>query len=233
MTPERADPSAPADLSINERSVAFEDLTARARIREAALEHFALDGYDRATTRAIAKTAGVSQGQLRHHYGSKEALREACDRYVFEALHRANAQLLDDPGATVQIQQATKPFGRYVARSLADGSPTVGPIFDELVTMTEAWLVRADSSRKDTPTIDQRVRAALVTAMKIGIPLLHEHVSRALGTDMFGPEGDRLIALALLDIYSHALIDDDVSTSAAAGDDKPHGRPDPSSRARD
>ena len=53
--------------------------------------------------------------------------------------------------------------------------------------------------------------------MKVGIPLLHEHVSRALGTDMFGPEGERLIALALLDIYSHPLIDGDVATSAAAG----------------
>ena len=41
-------------------------------IREAALEHFARDGYDRATIRAIAQTAGVSPGPLRHHYGSKE-----------------------------------------------------------------------------------------------------------------------------------------------------------------
>jgi AcrR family transcriptional regulator len=201
--------------------VAFEDLTARARIREAALEHFARDGYDRATIRAIAKTAGVSPGLLRHHYGSKEALREACDRYVFEMLHRVNAELLADPSVTAQTQQTSKPFGRYVARSLADGSPTVGPIFDELVTMTEAWLARADDSRTDTPTVDRRVRAALVTAMKIGIPLLHEHVSRALGTDMFGPEGDRLIALASLDIYSHALIVEDVATSAAAGYEEP------------
>jgi len=221
MTNERATPSPHASLPINERSVAFEDLTARARIREAALEHFARDGYDRATIRAIAKTAGVSPGLLRHHYGSKEALREACDRYVFEMLHRVNAELLADPSVTAQTQQTSKPFGRYVARSLADGSPTVGPIFDELVTMTEAWLARADDSRTDTPTVDRRVRAALVTAMKIGIPLLHEHVSRALGTDMFGPEGDRLIALASLDIYSHALIVEDVATSAAAGYEEP------------
>ena len=201
--------------------MAFEDLTARARIREAALEHFARDGYDRATIRAIAKTAGVSPGLLRHHYGSKDALREACDHYVFEMLHRVNADLLADPSASAHTQQTSKPFGRYVARSLADGSPTVGPIFDELVKMTEAWLARADESRTDTPTVDRRIRAALVTAMKIGIPLLHEHVSRALGTDMFGPEGDRLIALASLDIYSHALIDEGVATSAAAGYEEP------------
>jgi hypothetical protein len=38
---------------------------------------------------------------------------------------------------------------------------------------------------------------------------------------MFGPEGDRLIALAMLDIYSHALIDVSVVTSAAAGYEEP------------
>jgi AcrR family transcriptional regulator len=201
--------------------VAFGDLTARARIREAALEHFAQDGYERATIRAIAKTAGVSPGLLRHHYGSKEALREACDHYVFETLHRVNSDLLADSGASAQAQQTSRPFGRYVARSLADGSPSVGPIFDELVTMSEAWLARADESRTETPNVDRRVRAALVTAMKIGVPLLHEHVSRAIGTDMFGPEGERLIALALLDIYSHALIDEAVATSAAASYEEP------------
>lgn len=223
MTTERATPPARAGQSIKERSVAFEDLTARARIREAALDHFARDGYDRTTIRAIAQTAGVSPGLLRHHYGSKEDLREACDHYVFETLRRVNAEALADPGAAAQIQQTSKPFGLYVARSIADRSPTAGPIFDELVTMTEAWLARADDSRTDTPAVDRRIRAALVTAMKIGIPLLHEHVSRTLGTDMFGPEGGRLIALALLDIYSHPLIDEDAATSAAAGyEDSPH-----------
>ena len=114
--------------------------TARARIREAALEHFANEGYDRATIRAIAQTAGVSPGLLRHHYGSKDALRMACDDYVFEMLHRVNAELLEDPATTARDPADSKRFGRYVARSLADGSPTVGPIFDEMVTMTEQWV---------------------------------------------------------------------------------------------
>lgn len=136
-------------------------------------------------------------------------------------IHRINAELLADPDASAQLREASKPFGRYVAHSLADDSPTVGPIFDELVTMTEAWLARADDARTDIPPVDRRVRAALVTAMKIGIPLLHEHVSRALRTDMFGTEGERLVALALLDIYSHTLIDSDVATAAAAGYEEP------------
>ena len=109
-----------------EGTVAFEDLTARARIREAALKHFAEEGYERATIRGIARTAGVSPGLLRHHYGSKESLRQACDAYVFEALHRLNAELLDDPGGAAGTQPATRRFGRYVARALADGSATAG-----------------------------------------------------------------------------------------------------------
>jgi len=221
MNIDRSRPTESAEPDFIERSVAFADLTARARIREAALEHFAHDGYERATIRAIAATAGVSPGLLRHHYGSKEDLRKACDQYVFEMLHLANALLLEDPGATAQTQQTSKRFGRYLARSLADGSPTVGPIFDEIVKLTEVWLQRADDSRTDTPFVDRRIRAALVAAMQIGIPLLHGHVSRALGTDMFGLEGDRLIALAMLDIYSHALIDNDVVSSALAGYEQP------------
>lgn len=201
--------------------IAFEDLTARARIREAALKHFAEEGYERATIRAIAQTAGVSPGLLRHHYGSKEALRQACDEYVFETLHRLNAELMEDLGRAAALRRASERFDRYVARSLADGSATAGAIFDEMVTSTGQWLARADEARSDPPVVDRRIRAALVTAMAAGISLLHEHVSRALGCDMFTPEGERLVALGLLDIYSHQLLDPESAATAEAGFDLP------------
>ena len=194
----------------------FEDLTARARIREAALEHFAEEGYERATIRRIAQTAGVSPGLLRHHYGSKDALRHACDDHVSEVLHRFNAQILEDPSRSAVGRQTSQRIGRYVTRALADGSASVNVVFDEMVTMTEQWLARSDKARSDAPTIDRRIRAALVTAMKVGIPLLHDHVSRVLGTDMFEPEGDRLVALALIDIYSHRLLDEKDASIAKA-----------------
>ncbi len=213
-----SDPKAmPAIRLYDDGAVSFEDLTARARIREATLRHFAEDGYERATIRGIARTAGVSPGLLRHHYGSKEALRAACDEYVFEMLHRVSAQILEDPAASAATRRMSRGFGPYVARSLADGSTTAGAIFDEMVTITEGWLARADHNRPDPPAVDRRIRAALVTAMALGIPLLHDHVSRALGTDMFEPEGDRLVALALIDIYSHALLDEEDAAGAGVG----------------
>jgi AcrR family transcriptional regulator len=198
-------------------SVAFEDLTARARIREAAIQHFAEEGYERTTIRGIAQTAGVSPGLLRHHFGSKEELRRACDEYVSGMLRQVNAQVLADLGQATAARRAAKRYRRYIVRALADGSGTAGPIFDEMVTQTEQWLARADEARPDPPAVDRRIRAALVTAMAAGIPLLHDHVSRALGADIFEPEGDRLLALGLLDIYSHPLLDEETASAAEAG----------------
>ena len=112
---------------MEERPVEFEDLTARARIREAALEHFAHEGYERATIRAIALTAGVSPGLLRHHYGSKDALRVACDDYVFEKLHRVNTLVLEDSGTAARAQQTSKRFGPYIARGWRTDLPRLVP----------------------------------------------------------------------------------------------------------
>ena len=192
-----------------------DDPTARVRIREAALVRFAEDGYGRATIRAIARTAGVSPGLLRHHFGSKEDLRAACDEYVLERVRQVNAEVLEDPAAAAR--PVTERFGHYIARSLSDGSPTSGPIFDEMVTATAQWLTRSDEHRADPPGVDRRIRAALLTAMALGVPLLREHVSRSLGVDMFTPEGDRLVVLGLLDIYSHPVIDGGKADAARTG----------------
>jgi AcrR family transcriptional regulator len=216
MTASPQDQAAQAVSPPGQAVVAFEDLTARARIREAALRHFAEQGFQRATIRGIAQTAGVSPGLLRHHFGSKDDLRKECDQYVSDMLRRVNAQLLDDPGDAADTRRASKRFERYIARALADGSATAGPIFDEMVTLTEQWLARADEGRPDPPAVDRRIRAGLVTAMAAGIPLLHEHLSRTMGTDLFGPEGDRLLALGLLDIYSHTIISADIAAAAEA-----------------
>ncbi len=221
MTAEPIKPSgARTSRPVSEYASSFEDLTARARIREAALQHFAAVGYEAATIRDVAATARVSAGLIRHHYGSKEGLQRACDAYVVEVLERANAQLLLNPGGAAASQRELKRFQRYIARAILDRSPFVEPLFDQMVASSEQWIERADRGRSDTSRVDRRIRAALVSAMATGIPLLHEQLSRVLGIDIFEPEGDRLITLALLDIYSHRLLDEHDVAAAAAGFDE-------------
>jgi AcrR family transcriptional regulator len=202
-------------------TAAFEDLTARARIRQAALEQFAEHGYERATIRGIAAAAGVSPGLVRHHFGSKEALRDAVDAYVMEQIHEANDQVMADAergdlGPSVIARAAARQLRPYLVRALHDGSPTLAKFFDEIVVPTEAWFARADKTRPDPPYADTRTRAAVFTAMVLGVALLNQHVSRVLGVDILSEAGDQQIALAMLDLYSHSLVSPELAESALA-----------------
>ena len=47
---------------------------AMARAREAALELFSTQGYGATSMRQISEKAGVSLGNLYHHFGNKEAI---------------------------------------------------------------------------------------------------------------------------------------------------------------
>src|SRR6266542_759545 len=82
---------------------AFEDLTARARIRDAALRLFAERGVDGATIRDIAKAAGVSAGLVRHHFGSKEALRDQTVEATEQWIARHNPDITADPRAYAAV----------------------------------------------------------------------------------------------------------------------------------
>lgn len=48
------------------------DLTARARIRNAALDLYAASGEDKVSMRAVAAEAGVAVGLVQHHFKTKE-----------------------------------------------------------------------------------------------------------------------------------------------------------------
>ena len=63
----------------------------RRRITQAALALFARDGFDAASTAAIARRASVSEGLVFHHFGSKERLLEACGEEAIEPLVEALA----------------------------------------------------------------------------------------------------------------------------------------------
>ncbi|MEU9997903.1 TetR family transcriptional regulator [Streptomyces sp. NPDC048370] len=56
----------------------------RAAILEAAREHFASDGYDRATIRAIARDAGIDPSMVMRYYGSKEGLFTAASDFELD-----------------------------------------------------------------------------------------------------------------------------------------------------
>lgn len=200
---------------------AFEDLTARARIRDAALRLFAERGTDGATIRDIAKAAGVSAGLVRHHFGSKEALRAACDSYALERLMRIKEQVvLEGQGADSGFLPAVHPtvlaLYRYLARALLDGSPAAASMFDDMVELAEQWLTRYHPGQ----SADPRAYAAVLVAMQIGMLGMHDHLSRALGADILSPEGHLRMSRGTVDLHSHALLSPDLAAQALAAFDQ-------------
>lgn len=207
-----------------------EDLTARARIRDAALRHFGEHGFERSTIRGIAETAGVSSGLVRHHFGSKQALREACDEHLSRTIRRLNDQVradttLSETNPVAAGRAAMGPYQRYLARSLAEGA--AAPLFDDIVAMTEQWLADLDRNRPDPPDVGRTARAAVITAMALAVSVLHPHVSRGMGVDLLTPEGDQLLARTLIDIYSHPLMSPQDAALARAGLDRIRNRSTP------
>jgi TetR/AcrR family transcriptional regulator, regulator of cefoperazone and chloramphenicol sensitivity len=86
-----------------------------------------------------------------------------------------------------------------------------------MVAMTEQFLRQNDREQADPPATDQTTRAALMVAMGLGIPAFRAHVARNTGADLYSPDGDRQIARAMLDIYSHPVLSPDSARALRQG----------------
>ena len=193
-----------------------EDLTARARIRDAALALFAERGTDGATIRDIAKAAGVSGGLVRHHFGSKDGLRAACDSFALEQLMQIKEQAVDGQLANASFMSAAHPtvllLYRYLARSLVDGSPAAAAMFDEMVELGEAWLTAHNPGQMADP----RGYSAVLVAMQTGMLMMHGQLSRWLGADIFTSAGHLRLTEALIDFFSQPLLSPELAEGARA-----------------
>jgi AcrR family transcriptional regulator len=196
---------------------AFEDLTARARIRNAALRLFAERGVENSTIREIARAAGVSGGLVRHHFGSKDDLRAACDSYALSQMMRIKEQAVLEgqiagPGFMSTAQPAMLLLLKYFARCMVDGSPSADSMFDEMVELCEDWLAEHHLGQMKDP----QAYAALLVAMELGVLAMREQLSRALGSDIFTPEGHLRWLRAKVDFYSRPLLSVELADQAHA-----------------
>lgn len=184
-----------------------EDLTARARIRDAALAQFAEHGTKGATMRGIAEVAGVSLGLVQHHFRSKDALRQACDDAVVEAFRRrltrsATDNTLGEPAFLAELYETSGPLLRYLARALVDGSPAAATVFDELAAGAEEFLSHTWPDRFPPGSARVRDAAAVMAAMHSGTVVLHGHLTRRFGADPLDREHATRIGMAMLDLYT-------------------------------
>jgi AcrR family transcriptional regulator len=199
----------------------FADLTGRARIRDAALALFAENGVERTTLRDIARSAGLSAGLVRHHFGSKDGLRARCDEYALERLMAVKEAgvgggQLADPGFLFDRQPELLVLHRYLARSVVDGSPAAQAVLERMIVLGEQWIAEHHAGEVG----EERAVACVLAAAQIGLLMVHEQISRALGIDVFSPQGHLRLAHALIDFYSTPLMSSDQAADAHAALDQ-------------
>jgi AcrR family transcriptional regulator len=183
------------------------DLTTKARIRDAALSRFPKDGFGATTIRAIAMDAGVSPGLVVHHFGSKDGLREACDSYVVSKFRETKMAAMEEdnvtnPGFATTAFQVAGPLLRYFSWALVRGHSAADELFDEMVREgLEITRAAVDKGMvKDSP--DVVTRTTVHMALMLGMTALHSHVERNLGVDPLTPDGMARLTPALLEIFS-------------------------------
>jgi len=182
---------------------------------------FAERGVAGATIRGIAERAGVSPALVQHHFGTKDGLRDVCDAHVLDYLRGETKSgigegRIGDTAFIARVYGSAPALMRYLARALVDGSPAAATVFDEIVGLTENYLVdRAGLS-------DAHTRAVVFTAMRLGVTVLHDHVARGLGEDPFASAAPR-VGRAVLDITSPELLPDGLAERVREGLDRFEG----------
>ncbi|ORB82680.1 TetR family transcriptional regulator [Mycobacterium kansasii] len=120
-----------------------DDLTAKARIRNAALDLYAQYGEERVSLRAIAAEAGVTLGLVQHHFKTKAGLLAAVDELVAEYFWQAVAQADDqtDPAAAAAARREAvqrmlaenPPVFNYIRRAAFELESARMPLLDVLI----------------------------------------------------------------------------------------------------
>jgi len=190
-----------------------EDFTARARIRDAAIKLFTERGMDKTSILDIAEAAGVSGGLIRHHFGSKDGLREACDTYVFDELLKFKEEVLAkgvaNPGFLPTFDARQLLFRRYMGRAMIDGSEAAEAQFTEIVDGTEQYF---REQGMDMP--DPRGVAAALAAMTGGLMILQDHIARALGEEPGTHEAMLRMSMAAGHLFMNPLATPEVLEKA-------------------
>lgn len=205
------------------------DLTARARIRDSALEMFAEKGFHKATVREIAAGAEVSPGLVVHHFGSKEGLRAACDEHVLAYWRAAKSDAFAGMAfprtdTTTRSPDFLRVWG-YFKRVLATSDDVAAEFFDRVTDDVAGFLDLGERAGTVRPTPDPEARATITTAMALGLMVYEPFVARRLGGEtLLDPQVLERYTAFTMDAFTHGLITADLTEQGEGGSAlQPHG----------
>jgi AcrR family transcriptional regulator len=189
------------------------DLTAAARIRDAAIEQFGEHGFG-VGLRTIAEAAGVSAALVIHHFGSKDGLRKACDDYIAEEIRSGKSEAMrsTDPAtwfAQMAEIESYAPLMAYLVRSMQTGGELAKSLWQKMIDDAEAYLDDGVRTGLLKPSRDARARAKYLSMTGGGGFLLYLQLHEN-PTDLRAVLRDyaREMTLPALEMYTEGLMAD-------------------------
>jgi AcrR family transcriptional regulator len=150
------------------------DLTAKARIRNAAMDLYAEYGEDHTSMREIAAAAGVTVGLLVHHFGTKDRLRDTVEQLVVDYFAQAIAQtpVTGTPAeigaardeAVAEMLTANPAVVNYLRRAVLNPNASGGRLLERLTELArrEVTQLRATGVASTTRPESSQVIGVMV-----------------------------------------------------------------------
>ncbi|MET8475475.1 TetR family transcriptional regulator [Streptomyces sp. NPDC006422] len=151
----------------------------RAKILDAARDEFAARGYDKASVRGIAKSAGVDSALVHHYFGTKEQVFAASVETVLAPALRAPAAMEEGP-----LEEAGERMTRFffgVWESPATRAPLLAILRSAVNNDVAASVLRRlvasrmlarIAQRVDLPEGEAELRVTLAAAQLVGTAML-------------------------------------------------------------
>jgi AcrR family transcriptional regulator len=151
------------------------DLTARARIRDAAVACFAEQGFG-ASYRTIAQRAGVSPGLITHHFGSKDVLRAECDAEVLRRYQALKSSSVADPSGYL-FKHLAEPgpaaqLTVYMLRAIHAGGRPAHDFLEHLIDAAREVMRASVEAGLVRPSRDEETRTRYLAYQTMGALLI-------------------------------------------------------------
>jgi AcrR family transcriptional regulator len=189
------------------------DLTAAARIRDAAIEQFGRHGFG-VGLRAIAEAAGVSAALVIHHFGSKDGLRKACEDYIAETIRGTKSEALQSNEPATWFAQLAEieeyaPLMAYLVRSMQAGGDLANMLWRRMIDNAKEYMEEGVRAGTIKPSRDPDARARYLAITGGGGFLLYIQMHET-PTDLRAVLRDysRDMILPALEVYTEGLLTD-------------------------
>lgn len=167
-----------------------QDLTAKARIRNAALELYAENGEDATSMRRVAGAAGVTVGLVVHHFGTKDRLREAVEEHVVdlftETIESAPTRTEARDEAVTAMLEAHPAVLGYLRRAILGLGVQHSGLLEQLTDLATDQVASARAAGPNSPDHDASSRVIQLMTRAFGRVLLQPMID-SMWTHLEGP----------------------------------------------